>query len=83
MSSTRDSSGEKDVIEGGWSPATDAGGQISGKEGLRLEGTTSALSRIGSRLSTRDIVDPGPPPDGGLKAWLQVVMGFLVCFATW
>ena len=36
---------------------------------------TSALSRIASRLSTRDIVDPGPPPDGGIKAWTQVLMG--------
>ncbi|KAL1856158.1 hypothetical protein Plec18167_006472 [Paecilomyces lecythidis] len=24
-----------------------------------------------------------PPPDGGLKAWTQAVMGHLVCFNTW
>ena len=26
---------------------------------------------------------PGPPPDGGLKAWLQVVGGFLLVLNTW
>ncbi|KAK5989595.1 MFS-type transporter [Cladobotryum mycophilum] len=25
----------------------------------------------------------GPPPDGGLKAWLQIVAGHLVAFNTW
>ncbi|KAF2753602.1 MFS general substrate transporter [Pseudovirgaria hyperparasitica] len=45
---------------------------------------TSALSRIitgRSITSTRQ--DPGPPPDGGLDAWLQVAMGHLVIFNTW
>nr|POE64894.1 putative gmc-type oxidoreductase [Quercus suber] len=27
--------------------------------------------------------DPGPPPDGGLSAWTQAVMGHLVAFNTW
>ncbi|KAI9801724.1 MAG: hypothetical protein M1833_002406 [Piccolia ochrophora] len=27
--------------------------------------------------------DPGPPPDGGLVAWTQVIMGHLVVFNTW
>lgn len=27
--------------------------------------------------------DPGPPPDGGLRAWLQVLMGHLVIINTW
>ncbi|KAI0024310.1 MFS monocarboxylate transporter [Xylariomycetidae sp. FL0641] len=27
--------------------------------------------------------EPGPPPDGGLVAWLQVVAGHLMCFVTW
>lgn len=26
---------------------------------------------------------PGPPPDGGLVAWLQVVGGFFLNFNTW
>lgn len=27
--------------------------------------------------------DPGPPPDGGIRAWLQVLAGHLMCFVTW
>ncbi|KUI73762.1 Riboflavin transporter MCH5 [Cytospora mali] len=27
--------------------------------------------------------DPGPPPDGGILAWLQVLAGHLMCFVTW
>lgn len=27
--------------------------------------------------------DPGPPPDGGLKAWTQVIAGHLVVFNCW
>ncbi|KAM5350251.1 hypothetical protein ACJ41O_006756 [Fusarium nematophilum] len=27
--------------------------------------------------------DPGPPPDGGLQAWLQVVAGHLLVFNSW
>ena len=29
------------------------------------------------------ISDPGPPPDGGTIAWLQVLAGHLMCFITW
>ena len=51
--------------------------------GLELHRTTSTLSRIATRFSTRDIVDPGPPPDGGFQAWSQVAAGFMACFSTW
>ena len=27
--------------------------------------------------------EPGPPPDGGTTAWLQVLAGHLMCFVTW
>ena len=27
--------------------------------------------------------DPGPPPDGGLRAWMQVLVGHLVIFNSW
>lgn len=47
------------------------------------EVASHALSRVASRLTTRDIVDPGPPPDGGLQAWLQVAMAWIICFCTW
>ena len=38
------------------------------------------ISRTLSRTST---LDPGPPPDGGLQAWTQALMGHLVVFNTW
>ena len=41
------------------------------------------LCKVPSVLSTRSIVDPSPPPDGGLKAWTQVAMGWIVLFTTW
>ncbi|PWY96107.1 monocarboxylate permease [Aspergillus sclerotioniger CBS 115572] len=38
-------------------------------------------------FSPADIASPAstikPPPDGGRKAWMQSVMGHLVCFNTW
>lgn len=35
-------------------------------------------------LRTKDTgKDPGPPPDGGLQAWVQVILGHLVMFNTW
>ncbi|KXT05631.1 hypothetical protein AC578_5651 [Pseudocercospora eumusae] len=51
---------------------------------LDLKRTASnALSKVASRLTTRSITNPPPPPDGGLKAWTQVAMGWLVIFTTW
>lgn len=44
---------------------------------------SNVLERVASRVTTRDLFDPGPPPDGGLKAWTQVAMGWIVIFATW
>lgn len=45
----------------------------------------SIRSRAASALSdpTIHITDPGPPPDGGSKAWLQAIMGHLVVTSTW
>lgn len=50
--------------------------------------TTSRLSskivRVATRASTvASWVDHAPPPDGGLHAWTQVVMGHLVIMNTW
>lgn len=44
---------------------------------------SNTLSRVTSRLTTHSLPDPGPPPDGGLKAWTQVAMGWLAIFTTW
>jgi MFS family permease len=45
--------------------------------------TGHVLSRITSRITGNDLVDSGPAPDGGLKAWTQVFFAWLVCFTTW
>lgn len=33
--------------------------------------------------SNASVLDPGPPPDGGTRAWTQACMGHLVVFNTW
>ena len=85
MSSQDISECEKDVIEDHVPAGDHLGNHGLAKKTshLDLRRTTSTLSRIASRFSTRDLVDPGPPPDGGLKAWTQVAAGFIACFATW
>jgi hypothetical protein len=45
---------------------------------------TNIAKRILSRISTKSSwIDPGPPPDGGFKAWLQCAMGCLIVVTTW
>ncbi|KAI1344478.1 MFS general substrate transporter [Xylariaceae sp. FL0016] len=44
---------------------------------------SNALSTVTSRLTTRNWPPAPPPPDGGLRAWTQVAMGWLVIFTTW
>lgn len=41
------------------------------------------LSRVASHITTHSLTDPGPPPDGGLKAWVQVACSWLSVLATW
>lgn len=40
----------------------------------------NVLSHISTKSSWKD---PGPPPDGGLNAWMQVALGHLVILNTW
>ncbi|KAH8677856.1 major facilitator superfamily domain-containing protein [Xylariales sp. PMI_506] len=44
---------------------------------------SNVLSHVISRMSTRGMPEPPPPPDGGVLAWSQVAAGFLVIFTTW
>lgn len=44
---------------------------------------SNVLTKVASRLTTHSIVNPPPPPDGGITAWTQVAMGWLVIFTTW
>ena len=47
-------------------------------------GTGQALGRaMTGRSGASSLKDPGPPPDGGVLAWTQVLMGHLVIFNTW
>ncbi|RYP57334.1 hypothetical protein DL769_009541 [Monosporascus sp. CRB-8-3] len=39
---------------------------------------SNVLSRVASRMTTRSLPEPPPPPDGGVKAWTQVAMAWLV-----
>ena len=41
------------------------------------------LKRLATTRSNASVIDPGPPPDGGLKAWTQALMGHLMIFNTW
>ncbi|KAL8909104.1 MAG: hypothetical protein Q9207_000438 [Kuettlingeria erythrocarpa] len=44
----------------------------------------TALGRAISKITSRSsYVDPGPPPDGGVEAWTQALIGHLVVFNTW
>ncbi len=45
---------------------------------------TGVLSRTLSRVRTKDMkLDPGPPPDGGKKAWTMIIVCHLVILNTW
>ena len=44
---------------------------------------SNILTKVASRLTTHSIVNPPPPPDGGVKAWTQVGMGMCMVFCTW
>ncbi|KAJ4341497.1 hypothetical protein N0V95_007226 [Ascochyta clinopodiicola] len=46
----------------------------------------TALTNLAKSITARSnasVIDPGPPPDGGTKAWTQSLMGHLVVFNTW
>lgn len=42
-----------------------------------------SLAKTLTARSNASVIDPGPPPDGGTKAWTQACMGHLVVFNTW
>ncbi|OAL04412.1 MFS general substrate transporter [Phaeosphaeriaceae sp. SRC1lsM3a] len=43
----------------------------------------SNIARTITLRSNASVIDPGPPPDGGTKAWTQAFMGHFVIFNTW
>lgn len=54
---------------------------IDDSQSETIQGTSqTTLDRAKSATSWKD---PGPPPDGGVRAWTQVLMGHLVIMNTW
>ena len=45
--------------------------------------TIRQITKTITARSNASVLDPGPPPDGGVKAWTQVAMGLLVITNTW
>ncbi|KAJ4293560.1 hypothetical protein N0V90_008843 [Kalmusia sp. IMI 367209] len=56
--------------------------QCSRTASMRAKSLKKITKTITAR-SNASIIDPGPPPDGGVKAWTQVAMGLLVITNTW
>ncbi|KAI1814131.1 MFS general substrate transporter [Poronia punctata] len=46
-------------------------------------GAAGTLGRVLSRISTKASWNPGPPPDGGKKAWLMCLCGHFIIMNTW
>ena len=63
-------------------PNEDEPAELKPEQSLDLKRSASnVLSKVASRITTTSKVEP--PPDGGLRAWLQVAGGWLVIFITW
>lgn len=57
--------------------------QDDGVKSVKESSPAGVLAKVLSRTTSRISIDPGPPPDGGLAAWTQVIMGHLIVFNTW
>ena len=49
----------------------------------RTKKSVVGLAKTITARSNASVIDPGPPPDGGTKAWIQAFMGHFVIFNTW
>lgn len=60
-------------------------GQEGAEEGRggRSSGVFGLADRVISRTTSKSSFNPGPPPDGGLRAWTSVAAGHLVIMNTW
>jgi hypothetical protein len=60
---------------------SDTAGDDDAPSSIKLTGgLTAVLSRVISRASTKS--NPGPPPDGGMKAWITGMMFCRPCFCA-
>ena len=70
---------ESDFEDGGDRHAPGAGEDRGGR-GI---GVFGLADRVLSRTTSKSSFNPGPPPDGGLRAWTAVAAGHLVIMNTW
>ncbi|KUI56490.1 putative transporter MCH4 [Cytospora mali] len=72
------------LMEGGYNEGNEAVTNADG-EGQAVENNSlpGVVGRILSRTTTKSSWNPGPPPDGGLRAWTAVAAGHLVIMNTW
>ncbi|RDW80164.1 hypothetical protein BP6252_04802 [Coleophoma cylindrospora] len=68
---------DEEVSDGNASYAADGEKDEDGTAGLNVLQRT-----LTTRSELRSIRNPGPPPDGGTRAWLQVFQGHLAIFNT-
>ncbi|KAF6831584.1 MFS monocarboxylate [Colletotrichum musicola] len=57
-------------------------GAVDPNDGRDMD-TAGVADRALSRTTTRSSIGPGPPPDGGLKAWLAIFGTHLTIMNTW
>lgn len=60
-----------------------ASGADEEDRGGRRSGVLGRAERVLSRTTSKSSFNPGPPPDGGLRAWTAVAAGHLVIMCTW
>ena len=46
-------------------------------------GSTEIQKTLSRLISHKSDIEPGPPPDGGFRAWSQVLVTFIVVLNTW
>ncbi|KAF9870444.1 major facilitator superfamily transporter [Colletotrichum karsti] len=56
---------------------------LPGATDLNADPDGGEADRAMSRITTQSSIGPGPPPDGGLQAWLAIFATHLVIMNTW
>lgn len=63
--------------------AAQAGGEEDESEPRRSGGVLGMVDRVVSRASTKSSWNPGPPPDGGARAWMAGEWLLSLCGRRW
>jgi hypothetical protein len=71
---------ESDFEDGG---SHGQGGADEDRGGSGRTSLGGVFGRVPSRVTSKSSFNPGPPPDGGFKAWVAVAAGHLVIMNTW